>query len=195
MPNALQSIGAKAVLVSVLLFFAAFVNPASSIEGLYDLEISKSKRVLRLKVGSKVKKEYPVALGRGGRGDKRQMGDRKTPIGTYRVVRFNPDSPFYYFMQLNYPNVKDAFYGFKDHLISLWDLKRIIDALSKREIPPQDTPLGGAIGIHGVGPETADRRDIHAYFNWTQGCIAMKNADIAELKNYVGIGTKVVINE
>jgi murein L,D-transpeptidase YafK len=193
MPDALQGIGAKAVLVSVLLFFS--VNPASSIEGLYELEISKSKRVLLLKVGSKVKKEYSVALGRGGRGDKRQMGDRKTPIGIYRIVRINPDSPFYYFMQLNYPNVKDAFYGFKDHLISLWDFNRIIGALSKREIPPQNTPLGGAIGIHGVGPETAERRDIHAYFNWTQGCVAMKNADIAELRNYVGIGTKVVINE
>jgi murein L,D-transpeptidase YafK len=193
MPDALQGIGAKAVLVSVLLFFA--VNPASSIEGLYELEISKSKRVLLLKVGSKVKKKYSVALGRGGRGDKRQMGDRKTPIGIYRIVRINPDSPFYYFMQLNYPNVKDAFYGLKDHLISLWDFNRIIGALSKREIPPQNTPLGGAIGIHGVGPETAERRDIHAYFNWTQGCVAMKNADIAELRNYVGIGTKVVINE
>jgi murein L,D-transpeptidase YafK len=193
MPDALQGIGAKAVLVSVLLFFA--VNPASSIEGLYELEISKSKRVLLLKVGSKVKKEYLVALGRGGRGDKRQMGDRKTPIGIYRIVRINPDSPFYYFMQLNYPNVKDAFYGLKDHLISLWDFNRIIGALSRREIPPQNTPLGGAIGIHGVGPETAERRNIHTYFNWTQGCVAMKNADIAELRNYVGIGTKVVINE
>jgi len=31
--------------------------------------------------------------------------------------------------------------------------------------------------------------------NWTEGCIALTNEEINELRNYVAIGTPVVIKE
>jgi murein L,D-transpeptidase YafK len=168
---------------------------AAPYEGNYHLEIHKSERLLILRNGDRIEKQFSAALGRGGLGDKQKLGDRKTPVGTYHIVKIKESSPFVTFMQLDYPNVKDAFFGFKNNLISRTEFDRIIDALRHDEIPPQDTRLGGAIGIHGIGAITAEKLDIHSNFNWTQGCIALTNAEIIELKKYVTVGTTVVINE
>jgi hypothetical protein len=56
--------------------------------------------------------------------------------------------------------------------------------------PPQDTPLGGFIGIHGTG---AGDPKIHGQYNWTSGCIALTNEQIDRLTNWVQIGTPVEI--
>ena len=61
--------------------------------------------------------------------------------------------------------------------------------------PPQNTRLGGAIGIHGIGEETADKLHIHDNLDWTEGCIALRNAEINELRPFLGLGTRVVIRE
>lgn len=176
-----------------LAFGTAHVRAAS--DSGYLLEIHKSERVLLLRHGDKIEKQFFASLGRGGKGDKRKLGDRKTPVGTYRIVKIKENSPFFTFMQLDYPNVKDAFYGLKDNIISRAEFDEIIDAVKHDEIPPQNTRLGGAIGIHGIGTITSEKLDIHSKFNWTQGCIALTNDEIAELKKYVTVGTKVVIRE
>ena len=59
----------------------------------------------------------------------------------------------------------------------------------------QNTPLGGAIGIHGIGEITEEKLEIHRTINWTKGCIALTNDEIDDLLHYIGVGTKVVINE
>lgn len=161
----------------------------------YVIEVLKSRKILLVKQGDKVVRRYRTAVGRGGRGDKQRSGDHKTPIGTYRVVRFNDNSRFRLFMQLNYPNIKDAFYGLKKHLIDRQEFDRIVTALKQGRTPPQNTPLGGAIGIHGLGAENRKRLRIHENYNWTEGCIALTNKEIMDLKKYVHIGTKVVINQ
>jgi hypothetical protein len=66
----------------------------------------------------------------------------------------------------------------------------IQDALLRGETPPQDTPLGGHIGIHGIG--SGDPL-IHEAFNWTKGCIALTNKQIEQLVSLVPLGTKVII--
>jgi L,D-peptidoglycan transpeptidase YkuD (ErfK/YbiS/YcfS/YnhG family) len=58
------------------------------------------------------------------------------------------------------------------------------------QIPPQDTPLGGQIGIHGLG--SADAR-VHEFFDWTHGCIALTNSQIDHLSQIVDTGTLVKI--
>lgn len=159
----------------------------------YDLEVSKSERLLKVKQGDKVIKIYHIAFGRGGKGGKREMGDNKTPQGSYRIVNFKPDSKFYFFMQLNYPNLTDAWHGYKDRLISAGEFKQIASAYRYGEVPPQDTMLGGYIGIHGIGEVSRKKLDIHSRFNWTEGCIALKNEEIRDLRRYVSIGTRVFI--
>lgn len=159
------------------------------------LEIDKSERLLRIKFADEVYRQFTIAVGRGGPGDKQFTGDNRTPIGLYRVVGFNDSSRFHLFMRLNYPNVKDAFYGLKSKRITQYEFDRIIDSLRLGELPPQNTALGGAIGIHGIGEETEKTLRIHSKVDWTEGCIALTNAEIAELRAYVTVGTEVVIRE
>ena len=159
------------------------------------LEIDKSARLLQIKFNDEVYRQFPIAIGRGGPGDKQRTGDNRTPIGIYRVVGFNEKSRFHLFMRLNYPNVKDAFYGLKNKTITRYEFDRIINSQRHGELPPQNTGLGGAIGIHGIGEETDKTRRIHSKVDWTEGCIALTNAEIAELRAYVTVGTEVVIRE
>lgn len=161
----------------------------------YAIEIDKSDRVLVVRHGTRVERRFQIATGKGGLGDKRIRGDNKTPLGTYRITDFNEGSSFELFMRLNYPNLKDAFFGLKNHLITRGEFDRIVDALRTDQRPPQNTPLGGAIGIHGLGEESAERLKVHQVLDWTQGCIALNNRDVNELRHYVRVGTKVVIRE
>jgi len=57
-------------------------------------------------------------------------------------------------------------------------------------LPPQDTPLGGAIGIHGEGE---GRQGQSAAGDWTFGCIALRDADARFVAERVDVGTPVVI--
>ena len=98
-------------------------------------------------------------------------------------------------MQLDYPNLLDAWYGYKNNIISSAVFKEIAVAYKHRQTPPQYTQLGGNIGIHGLGKVTQERLKNHAVFNWTNGCIALTNEQINDLKKYVSIGTRVVIRE
>ncbi|HTT07770.1 MAG TPA: L,D-transpeptidase [Gammaproteobacteria bacterium] len=161
----------------------------------YEIEIVKSQGILYLKHGDKVEKTFHAAFGYGGKGDKRQVGDHKTPIGVYRIVKVKDSDKFHRFMLLNYPNVKDAYWGLKNGLLTRTEFDAIIDAARAGHPPPQNTPLGGAVGIHGIGEITPDKLTIHENINWTEGCIALTNEQIDELSRYVEIGTKVVINE
>lgn len=160
-----------------------------------EIEIDKTQRLMIVREGEEVREVFPIAWGRGGPGDKQRTGDKKTPIGTYRVVGFNDSSRFDYFIRLNYPNVKDAFYGLKSAVITRPEFDRIVEALRRNRLPPQNTALGGAIGIHGIGPETPEKINIHDNLNWTEGCIALRNEFVHRLRNYVRVGTRVVIRE
>lgn len=161
----------------------------------YKIVISKSSQELTVTKDDHIIKHYHISLGKGGSGTKRKLGDKKTPLGVYKIVEFKNDSKFHYFMQLDYPNLLDAWYGYKNNVISASEFKKIAYAYKQKRIPPQDTKLGGYIGIHGIGVETDQKLMIHNGFNWTDGCIAMTNEQISELRKYVDIGTKVIIKE
>jgi len=161
----------------------------------YDIVISKSRQELAVKQGESIVKQYRIATGKGGNGSKRQLGDKKTPVGVYKIVDFKDNSQFHFFMQLDYPNLLDAWYGYKNNIISATEFKQIAQAFKTKQKPPQDTPLGGYIGIHGLGMENDEKLQIHPDINWTNGCIALTNQQITELRQYVAIGTKVIIRE
>ena len=183
--------GKNALLFLVLSICAT----AAAADDKYDLIITKSRQELDVVRGQQVVKHYHIAYGKGGSGPKRVAGDSKTPLGVYKIIDFRNNSNFYFFMQLDYPNLLDAWYGYKNNIISAADFKRIANAFKSRQAPPQDTRLGGNIGIHGLGTVTPQRLNIHEVFNWTNGCIALTNDQINDLKQYVSIGTKVVIRE
>jgi murein L,D-transpeptidase YafK len=161
----------------------------------YHIEVYRKEKRLLLLRGDQVIRSYHVAFGRGGSGAKRRAGDNKTPLGVYRIADFNSDSKFHFFMLLDYPNVVDAWHGYRNAVIDAGDFRAIATAYSSHRLPPQDTPLGGRIGIHGIGDTTEERLRIHELQDWTEGCIALTNEEISELRRFVSIGTRVVIRE
>ncbi len=161
----------------------------------YDIVITKSSQNLKVMNGEQIVKQFRIAYGMGGKDSKRIQGDKKTPSGTYKIINFKDDSQFHYFMQIDYPNLLDAWYGYKNQVISADEFKYISTTIKNDNIPPQDTKLGGFIGIHGIGKTNEEKLAIHHAFNWTQGCIGMTNEEINMLRKYVDIGTRVTINE
>ncbi len=161
----------------------------------YQLLVSKKNNELIVEKAGQVIKKYHIASGKGGKGTKRLRGDSKTPLGVYRIASFKESSRFHYFIQLDYPNLIDAWYGYKNEIIDAENFKRIATAYKKREAPPQDTDLGGFIGIHGLGETNDKKLTIHQALNWTNGCIALTNEEINDLRKFVAIGTQVIIKE
>ncbi len=166
-----------------------------SIEDGYQVVIYKSGKELVIKKGDVTVRRFDIALGKGGKGTKQRLGDNKTPVGIYKITDFKADSKFHYFMQIDYPNLLDAWYGYKNNVINAREFKNIAFAFKDKRRPPQNTALGGYIGIHGLGESTKERLKIHQAFNWTEGCIAMTNNEINALRHYVSIGTPVTIKE
>jgi len=173
-----------------------FSSPLARSDTSYVLEIHKADRRMRVHDGGRTVAVFDIATGRGGRGDKQRRGDQRTPVGNYHVVDFNEASRFHLFMQLDYPNVKDAFLAVRRSLIELPLFERIANAHAAGRIPPQDTPLGGQIGLHGLGDdENREKLDLHRRLDWTEGCVALTNAGIRKLRQYVSIGTRVEIHD
>ena len=176
-------------------FLLLLCSNSLAVDDQYDVVISRSSQELKIMNGKQMIKHFYIAYGKGGKGAKRILGDSKTPLGVYKIINFKGDSKFHFFMQLDYPNLLDAWYGYKNKIINAKEFKYITTAIKNNDIPPQNTKLGGYIGIHGLGETTDQKLAIHNEINWTQGCIAMTNAEINDLKKYVGIGTRVIINE
>lgn len=158
-----------------------------------ELIIDHSEHKLVIKKDNTTLRTFKVALGSGGKKAKQHEGDHKTPKGTYKISKIRDSNRFHMFLQLNYPNMKDAGRALKNHLISREQYQDILDAHAYGHLPPQNTALGGAIGIHGIGHETKDKLEIHQIADWTQGCIALRNDEIEELSRYIDVGTTVSI--
>ena len=184
-------------LIFLTLFSLSILSPlqAADADSDYQILISKKNKELSIEKEGHIVKTYHVATGKGGKGTKRRKGDSKTPLGVYRILSFKESSRFRYFIQLDYPNLIDAWYGYKNQIIDADEFKRIASAYKKREAPPQDTALGGFIGIHGLGDTNDEKLTIHQELNWTEGCIALTNEEILDLKKYVHVGTPVIIKE
>lgn len=161
----------------------------------YVLVISKSLQEMRIMNGDEIVKQFYVAHGRGGKGTKKKQGDKKTPLGTYEIVALKDSDKFHYFMHINYPSLPDTWAGYKDGIINADELHAITTAIKKNDVPPQNTKLGGFIGLHGLGRTTKKKLAIHNALNWTEGCIAMTNEQIDHLRKYARVGTKIVIIE
>ena len=181
--------------LSLLSFSLLLCSNAFAVDDQFDLVISRSSQELKIMEGEQIVRQFHISYGKGGKGAKRILGDSKTPLGVYKIINFKGNSKFYFFMQLDYPNLLDAWYGYKNKIISATEFKNITIAIKNNDIPPQNTKLGGYIGIHGLGDTTDKKLAIHNEMNWTQGCIAMTNEEINDLKKYVDIGTRVIINE
>ena len=132
-----------------------------------------------------------IAVGSSGAGLKFKRGDNKTPLGVFRVGWINDHSRFKTFIGLDYPNPDYAEQALRERRIDALTYERIRAAWITGRTPPQDTPLGGQIGIHGVG---AGNPVVHsAGIDWTSGGIALDNRQIEALRPWVKLGMRVEI--
>ena len=152
---------------------------------LVDPAVLVEKRARRLTVFSEGRpvKRYRVALGREPIGDKEREGDLRTPEGEFYVCTRNTNSKYHRAIGLSYPNEEDAERGLAAGLITKREYRTILDATHHMTRPPWKTALGGEIMIHGGGAES----------DWTEGCIAVSDAEVEELFRALPLGAPVEI--
>lgn len=132
----------------------------------------------------------PISLGRSGAKSARLRGSNVTPLGEFRVNRFNHQSDWHIFIGLDYPTPTHARMALDEGVFTQQDYDDYYDYYRRQGYPPQQTALGGFIGIHGIGKGDPD---IHKQFHWTQGCVAVTDEQVERLASLIGIGTRVVI--
>jgi murein L,D-transpeptidase YafK len=122
------------------------------------LVVHKTERQLVLLHGAAVVRSYKIALGLRPVGQKEREGDFRTPEGRYFLVRRNPRSDFFLSIQVSYPNETDLKRARKNH----WE-------------------AGGSIMIHGMPNQLKHEPSYYEGRDWTDGCIALSNADMVEV--------------
>ena len=155
----------------MLLFVACLVSQAGAAEKVDLVRVDKSDRLLELLRGGKTIRTYPIALGDDPLGHKRQQGDERTPEGRYLLDWRNPKSGYFRSIHVSYPNAADE------------------AAARKMGVNP-----GGMIMIHGQPNGYGWWGWLFQMFDWTDGCIAVDNAAMAEIWHMVPDGTPIEIN-
>ena len=177
--------------MGLLCLLLGFTGPIVAAEETW-LSIDTSNATLLVKRGNRVVDKFNnISFGRDGVTERGLMGDDRTPLGTFRIAWINNHSQFHRFFGLNYPTKAHALPAYAEGLIDERTYDMIHSAIRAGRLPPQDTPLGGHVGIHGLG--NADQR-VHRQFNWTHGCVALTNQQIDRLSRWITKGTKVVIH-
>jgi murein L,D-transpeptidase YafK len=132
--------------------------------------VYKGLRTMHLMHKEQPVRTYRVAIGRRPHGHKQQQGDGRTPEGLYLLDGRNPNSAFHLSIRISYPNAKDS--------ANAW----------ARGVPP-----GNNIMIHGLpNGFTADQIG-HPEYDWTDGCVAVTNAEMGEIWDLVRDGTPIVL--
>ncbi|WP_150050559.1 MULTISPECIES: L,D-transpeptidase family protein [Methylomonas] len=179
----------KSMLTALLLSLAS--TQSSNADPDVWLLIDTQTRNLEIKKGEDTLETLEhVVIGRKGAGLKEQRGDDVTPLGNFRIGWINDKSSFRKFFGLTYPNPEHAEHALSNGRIDPATYDAIRQAYDRGNIPPQNTPLGGQIGIHGLGSGSLS---VHEVFDWTHGCIALTNDQIDKLSQYVEKGTPVTV--
>jgi L,D-transpeptidase catalytic domain len=132
--------------------------------------VDKSDRRLYLQRAGRTIAEYPIKLGLNPYGHKQREGDFRTPEGRYRLDWRNPNSEFYLSIRVSYPNREDAAVAHEN-----------------------GHRPGGLIMLHGQPNVPKKPAEHYATRDWTDGCIALSNADMTDvwLRTTVGLPIEI----
>ncbi len=132
--------------------------------------VEKEKHTLTLyQLGVPVR-TFQVALGKEPKGDKIRIGDGRTPEGLFHIDSRNAASKYHMSLHISYPDVPH-----------------------QRRAHALGFAPGGDIMIHGLPPAYADLGAAHREFDWTEGCIAVTDAEIEEIWRMVPNGAPIQI--
>lgn len=170
--------GALALIAAIVLYslgmarFGAGVVPVAAPVGQQAdaVLVIKSTRQLRLLRDGEIIGQYAISLGADPSGHEQRKGDERTPEGQYSIDRHNTRSRFHLSLHISYPNGDD------------------IGTAQRNAVDP-----GGDIMIHGLPNGLGFLAPFHRWFDWTNGCIAVTNGEIAEIYAKVPDGTPITI--
>ena len=155
-----------------------YYRPAGTSTGPVRIVIDKSDFELRVYDSKGLLAAYPVVFGLKPLEDKFMQGDRKTPEGSFKIAYNKEHQLWRKMLMLDYPTTES---------LIKYKLRK------KDGLIPANASIGNGIGIHGV--ETGNDYFIDRYYNWTNGCISLKNTHIDDLARYAKAGTPVTIQK
>lgn len=134
------------------------------------VRVDKRARTLELRADGRVLKTYAVSLGAAPEGRKQREGDERTPEGRYVLYARNPNSFAHLSLHVSYPNAADR---------------------ARADAAGEDP--GGMIMVHGIANGLGWLNRLHRLVDWTDGCIAVTNAEMDEIWRAVPTGTPIEI--
>ncbi len=132
--------------------------------------VDKSNARLYLLRSGQIYRSFPVVFGGQPKGHKQQQGDERTPEGHYTLDYKNPHSSYYKSIHISYPNSAD-----------------------RQRARAKGVNPGGEIMIHGQKNGFGWLAAVTQKYNWTNGCIALSNADMDAVWQAVKVGTPIEI--
>ena len=132
--------------------------------------VLKSERKLHLYRAGEVLRSFDIALGLVPEGPKREAGDLRTPEGRYHIESKNSDSNYFMALKVSYPNERD-----------------------RAEAAAAGVDPGGMIMIHGDPNDGRFAAMRGQGMDWTDGCIAVSNADMVDIWLMTAAGMPIEI--
>lgn len=139
--------------------------------------VHKKTKKMYLLSGDRIYKTYNVAFGFGSlEGNKIRHGDGRTPEGLYYVEGKNPQSQYTKALRVSFPNAYDKSFARK-----------------------LGVSTGVDIMIYGFPSNAAKERQLralevtHPRLDWTEGCVAVTNAEIEEIFPLISTQTPIEI--
>ncbi|MCR4264905.1 murein L,D-transpeptidase family protein [Nitratireductor sp. ZSWI3] len=134
--------------------------------------VSKADKAMYLFRDDRILRRYRISMGSNWKdGHKQREGDERTPEGAYVIDWRNPNSMAHLSLHISYPNAADQ------------------EAARRQGYHP-----GGNIMIHGLPNGWGALGAIHHLLDWTDGCIAVSNAEMREIWSLVPNGTPIEIH-
>jgi tetratricopeptide (TPR) repeat protein len=133
--------------------------------------VDKVAHILYVYQSGKAIRSYDVEFGPNWMAHKERAGDKATPEGNYHITskKAGGGTGYHKAMLLDYPNAED---------------RARFAQLKRQGLISRRTGIGNLIEIHGNGGRG---------FDWTSGCVGMRDRDIDDLFRVVGAGTRVTI--
>jgi murein L,D-transpeptidase YafK len=177
MRRGLLAFAAVAALGLAALVAWDFIKPGREIPPLAEasrratsIVVEKEARRLTLLQGDTVIKTYRTSLGSNPIGHKQREGDSRTPEGRYTIDGRNSRSRFHLSLHISFP-----------------------DAADRARAAQNAVPPGSDIMVHGLRNGLGWLAGLHLVRDWTDGCIAVTNAEMEEIWALVDTGTPVQI--
>jgi len=128
--------------------------------------VDVATRTLSLCEDGEARRVFPVALGIGGVG-KRRQGDHRTPLGSYPLGAPRRSQQYGIFIPVGYPTPRQVKMGFS----------------------------GTAVGIHGPSRAFVNGGRSNTDVDWTWGCIAVgSDPEIRAIATWVGRGERTWVH-